>query len=114
MENNLYIVKQFNTIWKLCYTNCITHIWKKTLNGERECKFLFLSGFCPMNLPTGPLGPKSLAPLGETQRFTGNLKNVGIVEVLNRRQLMSDEPKVMEESGDTDLLAAIFGRHLAV
>jgi len=36
------------------------------------------------------------------------------MEALNRRQLMSDEPKVMQERGDTELSATILGRHLAV
>jgi hypothetical protein len=54
--------------------------------------------------------------LGGDTDILGNTvpENLGTVEALNRRQLMSDETKAIKERGDTKLSAAILGRHLTV
>ena len=67
-----------------------------------------------------PLGPSFLAPPDQSifsgwhRDLRGNHKNSGIAEALRRRHPMSNEPKVMQERGDTELSAVIFGIHRTV
>jgi len=47
------------------------------------------------------------------RKFWGIPENLGIVEALTE-QITTDEPRVKKERGDTELSAAILGKHLTV